>query len=86
MCVKYYIKHSTYIISFDFPTTLEGRSYYYSHLTGDETKAQKGEVISPNSHSYEKILKHESVQRKVSRKWMSGKQDYNRTSWGKLDV
>lgn len=40
--VRYYIKHSTYMISFD-------RSYYYSHLKGDETEAQRDKVASPNS-------------------------------------
>lgn len=43
------VKHSTYIMSFNFPTTLEGRSYYYSHLTDNEIKAQRGEAVSPHS-------------------------------------
>lgn len=54
--VCYCIKHSIDITSSAFSTTLCGRSCY-SHLTDEKTKALRGEVVSPNSLSYEKDSK-----------------------------
>lgn len=75
MC--YCIKYSIEIISFGFSTTLCGRTCYYSHLTDGKAKAQRGEVVSPNSLSYKKDIDTlGSAQRNVSRKWKSGIQGY----------